>query len=311
MALGAMPTVTGPSGGLPELVHTGTRTAAQMRPGTEALRPVRPLGPPLTPDHQMRGSGLFEGFVGGVGGFLSGGWPGAAVGLIGGLGSGGETTADKIAKQQQANAAQQNADAAALLKTYGYPGMDALMVSLGFTKDANGKWVGGPTGPYDEKTLTSQMVGTRDQLEPEMQRQIDLANEQLAQKGMGRSSLSGGVQVSMRGDFVKALAQKRLQMIQQLTAERWSRIMNLIAASEGQAGAATQGANASLNASIAASNQADKQSQQTADYWGQLGQWLADQANDTGGGGSGSDNPYLFGDPNLPDSPEYNPDYVE
>jgi hypothetical protein len=108
------------------------------------------------------------------------------------------------------------------------------------------------------------------------------ANESLASRGIGRSSLSGGVQSTLRGSYVKELARQRLALIQKLTADRWAKILNLIAAAQGQAGQATSAANTSLNAATTASNIGQQNYENQANQYLALGKMLAGMG-DSGG----------------------------
>lgn len=116
---------------------------------------------------------------------------------------------------------------------YGFPFIDSIMPHLGFERwrdPRTGRWYWrpGPYQEYDKAAVDREMVGVRDALEPEMLRQLAGAEGDLAKRGLSRSSLQGGVQSGMRGDFVKNLIKARLQLIKEEKARRWQERMQTL-----------------------------------------------------------------------------------
>jgi len=108
---------------------------------------------------------------------------------------------------------------------YGLPFIDSLMPRLGFERWRDPKtgrwyWKPGKYEEYDKGAVEQQMTGVRDAIEPDMLRELAAAEGALSERGMGRSSLSGGVQLGLRGGFTTELMKTRLQLIKEEIARR-------------------------------------------------------------------------------------------
>lgn len=119
---------------------------------------------------------------------------------------------------------------------WGFPAMDEMMRSLGFELEATegGGWRWAPKYPgmqYDPAQVNALMAQTRDVLEPEMLRMIGGGEAALTGRGMERSSLMAGMQGGMRGEYMKEMLRKRLEIIQTERQRRWAQLLQVLGAS--------------------------------------------------------------------------------
>lgn len=119
---------------------------------------------------------------------------------------------------------------------FGIPALDEMMRSLGFEPywvamagdPRGGEWrwrAKHPGFDYDPDRVAEQYAQTRDVMEPELLRQLAGAEGALAGRGLSRSSLMGGAQTGLRGDFLKAMLTKRMALIQQERQRRWQSLI--------------------------------------------------------------------------------------